>query len=265
MGLGLRPQTRCAFEGVRRARVGQRTMSLHEREPHIHIEDGHGGRVSINVTHYGRVPDLTREFSSDVVRQAVNKWRRSSREHRILNAARGLSWTAYRLVEAHLIRERCLAVEYKLERKAERASWSRPSADAQQPDERDVRRVERAELDAQQRERTPIRVPTKDEAERANDQSWLDALLSHIERPDVPERTETLTERAQRELAETKARKPKDGRSERRAMTRALAEREESLRDLVEVTPQRDTAIDRAMRDTQAERAQPQRERDRSR
>lgn len=240
-------------------------MSLHEREPHIHIEDGHGGRVSINVTHYGRVPDLTREFSSDVVRQAVNKWRRSSREHRILNAARGLSWTAYRLVEAHLIRERCLAVEYKLERKAERASWSRPSADAQQPDERDVRRVERAELDAQQRERTPIRVPTKDEAERANDQSWLDALLSHIERPDVPERTETLTERAQRELAETKARKPKDGRSERRAMTRALAEREESLRDLVEVTPQRDTAIDRAMRDTQAERAQPQRERDRSR
>lgn len=242
-------------------------MPLLEREPHIHIEDGHNGQVSIHIRHYGRVPDLTREFSPEVLRQAVNKWRRTSREHRILKAAWGLSWTGYRLVQTHLIRERALAIEHKMqlkaERKASRASWSRQRAEEQQHDDRAPARSERAESQRQrgQPERTPI--PTKDEAERAKEQSWLDALLEPLERPDA--RPETLTERANRELAEAKANRPKVGRSEQRAMDRALAEREESLRDLVEFTPKRETAIDRALQDTKAERAQPQPERDRDR
>lgn len=53
--------------------------------------------------------------------------------------------------------------------------------------------------------------------------------------------------------------------SEQRAMDRALAEREESLRDLVEFAPKRETAADRALRDSKAERAKPQSERDRDR
>lgn len=250
-------------------------MPLLEREPHIHIEDGRDGQVLIHVRHYGRVPDLTREFSPEVLRQAVNKWRRTSREDRILKAAWGLSWTGYRLVQAHLIRERALAVEFKMQRKAElkaeRASWSRRSTDAQQLDEREVAKTERAAYhqqrgdDGRERESSTARpMPTKDEAELAKDQSWLDALLSPLERP-FEARPETLTERAQRELAQEKSRKPKISSSERTAMQRALAEREESLRDLVEFEPKRETATQRALRESKAERAEPQPDRDRDR
>lgn len=242
-------------------------MPLAERDPHIHIEDGRDGQVSIHIRHYGRVPDLTREFSPEVLRQAVNKWRRTSREDRILKAAWGLSWTGFRLVQTHLIRERALAIEHKMqlkaERKAGRASWSRQRAEEQQLDDRQPARSERAE--SQRQQATPERAPTptKDEAERAKEQSWLDALLEPLERPNA--RPETLTERAQRELTEAKANQPKVGRSEQRAMDRALAEREESLRDLVEFTPKRESAVERALRESQAERAQPQPERDRDR
>ena len=247
-------------------------MPLIEREPHIHIEDGRDGQVSIHVRHYGRVPDLTREFSPEVLRQAVNKWRRTSREDRILKAAWGLSWTGYRLVQAHLIRERALAIEHKIGRKAERkagrASWTRPSADTQQVDERESAKTERAAYDRQpgdngrDRGTSMVRpVPTKDEAELAKDQSWLDALLSPLERPPST-REETLTERAQRQLAEEKSRKPKVSRNEQRAMDLALAEREESLRDLVEFKPKRETATQRALRESKAERARPQSDRD---
>ena len=242
-------------------------MPLAEREPHIHIEDGRDGHVSIHIRHYGRVPNLTREFSPEVLRQAVNKSRRSAREDRILKAAWGLSWTGYRLVQTHLIRERALAIEHKMQLKAERrdqrASWTRQRAEEQHHQDREPARSERA--DSQLQRGAPDRAPkpTKDEAERAKEQSWLDALLEPLERPDA--RPETLTERANRELAEAKANRPKVTRSEQRAMDRALAEREESKRDLVEFTPKRETAVDRALKETKAGRAQPQPDRDRDR
>lgn len=246
-------------------------MPLLEREPHIHIEDGRDGHVSISISHYGRVPNLTREFSPEVLRQAVNKWRRTSREDRIMKAAWGLSWTGYRLVQTHLIRERALAIEHKMQLKAERrdrrASWSRQRAEEQQLEDREPARSERANTQPERWRPSHAPTPTKDEAERAKDQSWLDALLEPLERP-AETRPETLTERANRELSEAKANRPKTSRSEQRAMDRALAEREESLRDLVEFTPKRDghvSAIDKAVRETKAEKAEPQPEQDRDR
>lgn len=226
-------------------------MPLLEREPHIHIQDGHGGRIAIRVQHYGRVPNLNLEFSPEVLHRAVNKWRRTSREHRILTAARKLSPTAFRLVEAHLIRERALAVEVKLERKAlrqaQRASWSQRRAEPPHETDRDKGTVENAEYD-QQRDGPARRLrgegeKTADVREHSavdREDSWLDALLEPLEPPQEPERAEaeTLTQQANRELREAKAREPKVSRSERKAMQRALAEREESLRDLVEFTPQ---------------------------
>lgn len=237
-------------------------MPLAEREPHIHIEDGRDGHVSIHVRHYGRVPDLTREFSPEVLRQAVNKWRRTTREDRILKAAWGLSWTGYRLVQTHLIRERALAIEHKMqlkaERKASRASWSRQRAEEQQLEEREPARSERAESQRQRGSPERAPTPTKDEAERAKEQSWLDALLEPLERPDA--RPETLTQRANRELKEVRARAPKVSRAEQKAMQRAHAEREESLRDLVEFTPQpekRPSLTEKARQEAGAARAEP--------
>lgn len=256
-------------------------MPFLPRQPHIDIQDGNNGRVSIHVRHYGRVPDLTAEFSPEVLRRAVNKWRRTSREHRILTAARKLSPTAFRLVEAHLIRERALAVEVKLERKAlrqaQRASWSQRRAELPHDAERDRGVVENAEYDQQRdgpaRELRGEGEKTADVREHSaanREDSWLDALLEPLERPQEPERTEpeTLTQQANRELRETKDREPKISRSERKAMQRELAEREESLRDLVEFTPQpnREPSLTETVRrEAGIERSEPRRGRTRDR
>lgn len=245
-------------------------MPLLPREPFVDIQDGNAGRVSIRIQHYGQIPDLRLEFSPEVLRQAVNKWRRTTREHEILTAARKLSPTAFRIVEAHLIRERALAVEQKLAAKARRASWSQRRDAEPQRDERDSPVSERAEYDAQRdagsrSERSKSEVAAKGRDEQAD--SWWDVLTG---KDDLPAWTpdfvqETPTKRAQRELAEEKSRKPKVSRSERTAIQRALAEREESLRDLVEFEPKRETATQRALRESKAERAEPQPDRDRDR
>lgn len=77
-----------------------------DREPAFYVRDEPGQKVSIRVVHYGRIPNLTRHFPPDVYKKAVDRFR-SSREHRILTAARGLSPTAYRVVEEMLIHQRC--------------------------------------------------------------------------------------------------------------------------------------------------------------
>lgn len=245
-------------------------MPLLPREPFVDIQDGNAGRVAIRIHHYGQVPDIRLEFSPEVLRQAVNKWRRTTREHQILTAARKLSPTAYRIVEAHLIRERALEVEHKIAAKARRASWSQRRDAKPQQEEREQPVRERAEYDplrdAGERSDRPKAVASEKVLDERAD-SWWDVLTG---KDDLPEWTpdfvpETLTERAQRELAEEKSRKPKVSRSERTAIQRALAEREESLRDLVEFEPQRQTATQKALRESNAERAQPQPERDRDR
>lgn len=253
-------------------------MPLLPREPFIEIHDDHTGRVAIHVQHYGRVPDLALEFSPEVLRQAVNKWGRTPREHRILTAARKLSPTAFRVVEAHLIRERALAVEQKLAQKSSRASWSQPRAEEPHSSERENPTVERAEH-SPEHDRTPA--PLQRQRSSSPDRrAGTGDRVADARRPELPRsqqhadpprrsRPETLTERAQRELEETKARRPKPSRSERTAIQRALAEREESLRDLVEFIPARprETLTEKARRTTAAEPAKPQpgRDRDRSR
>ncbi len=233
-------------------------MPLLPREPHVDIQDGHNGYVSIRIQHYGQVPDLKLEFSPEVLRQAVNKWRRTTREHQILTAARQLSPTAFRIVEAHLIRERALKVEQKLAIRTWRASWAQRRADAQQEREADAMREERAEF-------RPQRDVSRPEAPVAKARAEVDRSVSRIAgRDEVPDRTpiahETLTQRANRELAEAKAKAPKVSRAERKEMQRALTEREESLRDLVEFTPQPErqlTLTERARQEAGVPRAEP--------
>lgn len=242
-------------------------MPLLEREPHIHIQDGHDGKVAISVRHYGRVPNLALEFSPEVLSQAVNKWRRTSREHRILTAASKLSWTAYRVVEAHLIRERALKVELKLEAKARRASWTRPRAEEPQHESHYKSIHERAEYD-RQRDGPPHKLKEQAQPSRDHSDSWFDALLEPLERPDARESVETLTQQANRELREAKARQPKVSQSERKAMQRELTDREESLRDLVEFKPDQELSLTEIVRrEAQIERpvSRPSRSRDRGR
>lgn len=90
-----------------------------EKYPVITITERPGKPVSIRVDHYGRVPNLLGQFSDDVLRRAVNKGR-TRREHQILKAARRLSRTAYRIVENHLIYERCLKVQEQHQRRTSR-------------------------------------------------------------------------------------------------------------------------------------------------
>lgn len=255
--------------GSRWVRVGQPIMPLPVREPFIEISDDPSGRVAIHIQHYGRVPDLASEFSPEVLRQAVNKWGRTPREHRILTAARKLSPTAFRIVEAHLIRERALVIQHNMERKTSRPSWSQSRTEEPQPAERETPTVERAEYhdqragrdDRLQPQRTSAAVRAPAPRERSSD-ARKPALP-----PQQRSRSETLTERAQRELQEAKAQRPKPSRAERTAIQRALDERQESLRDLVEFTPPRprETLTEKARKQSNAQPAQPRPDRDRDR
>lgn len=232
--------------------------------PFIEIRETDGNLHSIHVQHYGRVPDLSQEFSPDVLHEAVNKWRRTSREHRILTEARRLSPEAFRIVEAHLIRERALVIEHKRASRSMRASWSQARGEEPRAENHPQPTQERVAFDGQRGTRSPLQPPNPDVTD-----SWFDVLTGKDSLPEwtpdyVPE---TLTQRAQRELEEAKASRPKPSRAERRAMQQALEEREESLRDLVEFTPQpaRDTLTQRAMRDTAAAPAREDRNRDKDR
>lgn len=241
-----------------------------QHHPHVAIKfTGQG--VSIHVEHYGRVPDLSAEFTADVLRRAVNKFRRTTQENRILIAARKLSPIARRCVEAHIIRARAVQIEMKLQGKTARARQQRIRAEEPQREERTPRVVEQAEYD-RQRDAKDLRPagPRMSYIHHSRD-DWRD----QVQKPKAVEhpRAETLTERANRRLADAKAQAPKVSRAERREIQRALAEREESLRDLVEFTPQpekrgptlTERAAERAKLPDNPDRGSPQRERERSR
>lgn len=214
-------------------------MPLAPRHPQVTIQDCGDGRIDIHVHHYGRVPDLRADFSDDVLSKAVNKWRRTSREHEILTAARKLSPTAYRIVEAHLIRERALRIEFgpTWQDVARILVFGKPETN-----EKAERIDERAEFDPR-RDLAPREVQVERKAEpqpveRATD-DWFEALFIPKKQPEVapPDRYAQLTAEANRALQEAKDKAPKISRAERKEMDRAHAEREEELRDLREFTP----------------------------
>lgn len=99
-------------------------MRSADKFPVITITEQPGKPVAIRVDHYGRVPDLLGQFSDDVLRRAVNKGR-TRHEHQILKAARRLSRTAFRIVENHLIYERCLKVQEQQQRRVSRPASAR--------------------------------------------------------------------------------------------------------------------------------------------
>lgn len=241
-----------------------------QHHPHVAIKLA-DGRVSIHVEHYGRVPDLSAEFSADVLRRAVNKFRRTRQENRILIAARNLSPVARRCVEAHIIRARALKIEMKLQAKAARAKPQRLRAEEPQGDERAVGVVEKAEYDRQRDAKDLLPAGPRMSFIHHSRDDWRDQMKKP--KADERGRVATLTERANRRLQEAKAQAPKISRAERRSMQQALAEREDGLRDLVEFKPQSDQrrptlterAAERAQLPPQAERDQVQRKRERSR
>lgn len=271
MGLGHSPSNPVRLERAQGARVDDTTMRRDSHHhPHVAIQYA-GGRVSISVEHYGRVPDLSLEFSEDVLRRAVNKFRRTTQEHRILLAARKLSPIARQCVEAHIIRARALQIEMKLQAKAARAKRPRLRAEEPQAEERADRQVERAEYDPQRDAKNrPRSSPRLSLLHHSRDSWW-----GEVQPPKAAEkpRPETLTQRANRRLQEAKASKPKVSWAERREMQRAHAEREESLRDLVEFKPQPEPkqltltqrAAQRVGLPDQPTREHPQRTRERSR
>ncbi|MBS0234233.1 MAG: hypothetical protein JSR99_12205 [Proteobacteria bacterium] len=93
---------------------------MEEKYPLIKIIDRPGKPIAIRVFHYGHIPNILNQFPDAVLRRAVNKGR-TREEHRILKAARGLSRTAYRIVEQHVIYQRALKVQDELWRKNLRA------------------------------------------------------------------------------------------------------------------------------------------------
>lgn len=271
MGLGLSPSNPVRLKRAQGARVEDTSMRRDSHHhPHVAIQYA-GGRVSISVEHYGRVPDLSLEFSEDVLRRAVNKFRRTKQEHRILIAARQLSPIARRCVEAHIIRARAIQIEMKLQAKAARARRPRLRAEEPQAEERADRQVERAEYDRQRDAKDLLRSPPRLSLLHHSRDSWW----GDVQRPTAAKtsRPETLTQRANRRLQEAKASRPKVGWAERREMQRALAEREESLRDLVEFKPQHEPkqptltqrAAQRVALPEQQVHERPQRTRERSR
>lgn len=87
------------------------------QSPTISIEERNGRIVSIKVRHAGRLPPLPARFTPDVVRRALSL-SRTRFEHKVLTAARRLGRVGFRVVERHLILQRCERVAGRLAARA---------------------------------------------------------------------------------------------------------------------------------------------------
>ncbi len=85
-----------------------------------------GNRVAmIKVHHSGRVPDLLNRFGPEVWEQAQRWWWSTSRERRILRAARHQGRLTYDIVREALLHDRAANIERRMDKRRERIDMKR--------------------------------------------------------------------------------------------------------------------------------------------